>query len=106
MLRQHFYLARASSISAADRNWCGAYSCYTPSVPNTSSLDTLKNFPAYKQTDGRRVAMIRKLKSGKYRLYSSKKDPKTGKRKNLGTFDTRAAAEKHEHAVQYFKHKG
>ncbi|HJX90720.1 MAG TPA: hypothetical protein VJ372_09500 [Pyrinomonadaceae bacterium] len=47
--------------------------------------------------------MIRKLKSGKYRLYSQKKDSKTGKRKNLGTFDTRAAAEKHERAVQYFK---
>jgi hypothetical protein len=47
--------------------------------------------------------MIRKLKSGKYRLYSRKQDPKTGKRKNLGTFDTRAAAEKHERAVQYFK---
>lgn len=47
--------------------------------------------------------MIRKLKSGKYRLYSKTKDPKTGKRKNLGTFDTRAAAEKHERAVQYFK---
>jgi hypothetical protein len=49
--------------------------------------------------------MIRKLKSGKYRLYSRKKDPKTGKRKNLGTFDTRAAAEKHERAVQYFKRR-
>ena len=49
--------------------------------------------------------MIRKLKSGKYRLYSSKKDAKTGKRKNLGTFDTREEAEKHERAVQYFKHK-
>jgi len=50
--------------------------------------------------------MIRKLKSGKFRLYSKKKDPKTGKRKNLGTFGTRAEAEKHERAVQYFKHKG
>ena len=50
--------------------------------------------------------MIRKLKSGKYRLYSSKKDAKTGKRKNLGTFDTHEAAEKHERAVQYFKHRG
>jgi len=50
--------------------------------------------------------VIRKLKSGKYRLYSKKKDPKTGKRKNLGTFDTRAAAEKHERAVQYFKRAG
>jgi len=47
--------------------------------------------------------MIRKLKSGEYRLYSRKKDPKTGKRKNLGTFKSRAAAEKHEHEVQYFK---
>jgi len=49
--------------------------------------------------------MIRKLKSGEYRLYSRKKDPKTGKRRNLGTFPTRAAAEKHERAVQYFKRK-
>ena len=47
--------------------------------------------------------MIRKLSSGKYRLYSRKKDAKTGKRKNLGTFSTRAAAEKHERAVQFFK---
>jgi hypothetical protein len=47
--------------------------------------------------------MIRKLPSGKYRLYSRKTDPKTGKRRNLGTFSSRAAAEKHERAVQYFK---
>jgi hypothetical protein len=47
--------------------------------------------------------MIRKLKSGKYRLYSRKLNPKTGKRRNLGTFDTRAQAEKHEREVQYFK---
>ena len=47
--------------------------------------------------------MIRKLKAGGYRLYSRKKDPKTGKRKNLGTFKSRAAAEKHEREVQYFK---
>jgi hypothetical protein len=47
--------------------------------------------------------MIRKLKSGEYRLYSRKLDPKTGKRRNLGTFKTRAAAEKHERAVQFFK---
>ena len=47
--------------------------------------------------------MIRKLKSGQYRLYSRKKNPKTGKRRNLGTFRTRAAAESHERAVQYFK---
>jgi hypothetical protein len=50
--------------------------------------------------------MIRKLKSGQYRLYSRKADPKTGKRRNLGTFATRAAAEKHERAVQFFKRKG
>jgi hypothetical protein len=48
-------------------------------------------------------AMIRKLKSGEYRLYSRKVNPKSGKRRNLGTFRTRAAAEKHERAVQYFK---
>ena len=47
--------------------------------------------------------MIRKLKSGQYRLYSRKKDPRTGTRRNLGTFSSRAAAEKHERAVQYFK---
>jgi hypothetical protein len=50
--------------------------------------------------------MIRKLKSGKYRLYSRKADAKAGKRKNLGTFDTREAAEKHERAVQFFKRRG
>ena len=50
--------------------------------------------------------MIRKLKSGKYRLYSRKVDEKTGKRKNLGTFGSRAAAEKHERAVQFFKRGG
>jgi hypothetical protein len=43
------------------------------------------------------------LKSGKYRLYSRKVDPKTKKRKNLGTFDTREQAEKHERQVQFFK---
>ena len=47
--------------------------------------------------------MIRKLKAGGYRLYSRKRSPKTGKRRNLGTFKTLAAAKKHEQAVQYFK---
>jgi len=47
--------------------------------------------------------MIRKLAAGKYRLYSRKKDPKTGRRRNLGTFASRSAAEKHEPAVQFFK---
>ena len=50
--------------------------------------------------------MIRKLKSGQYRLYSRKADPKTGRRRNLGTFPSRAAAEKHERAVQFFKRRG
>jgi hypothetical protein len=48
-------------------------------------------------------SMIRKLSSGEYRLYSRKVNPKTGKRRNLGTFKSRAAAEKHEREVQYFK---
>ena len=47
--------------------------------------------------------MIRKLASGEYRLYSRKKDPKTNKRRNLGTFSSLAAAKKHEQEVQYFK---
>jgi hypothetical protein len=50
--------------------------------------------------------MIRKLSSGQFRLYSRKLNPKTGKRRNLGTFKTRAAAEKHERAVQFFKRGG
>ncbi len=50
--------------------------------------------------------MIQKLKSGGYRLYSRKKNPATGKRRNLGTFGSRAAAEKHERAVQFFKRRG
>ncbi|MBI5298731.1 MAG: hypothetical protein HY877_00310 [Deltaproteobacteria bacterium] len=50
--------------------------------------------------------MIRKLASKKYRLYSRKKNPKTGKRRNLGTFTTRAAALKHERAIQFFKRRG
>jgi len=51
-------------------------------------------------------AMIRKLKSGLYRLYSRKKNPRTGKRRNLGTFKTRAEAEQHERAIQFFKRRG
>jgi hypothetical protein len=47
--------------------------------------------------------MIRKLPNGEFRLYSRKLDPKTGRRRNLGTFRTREAAEKHERAVQFFK---
>jgi hypothetical protein len=49
------------------------------------------------------IFVIRKLKSGEYQLYSRKKNPRTGKRRNLGTFSSRAAAQKHERAVQFFK---
>ena len=49
--------------------------------------------------------MIRKLATGKYRLYSRKKNPRTGKRRKLGTFRSRKAAEQHERAVQYFKRR-
>jgi hypothetical protein len=49
--------------------------------------------------------MIRKLKSGQYRLYSRKVNPRTGKRRNLGTFNTREEAEQHERAVQFFKRR-
>jgi hypothetical protein len=50
--------------------------------------------------------MIRKLPTGKYRLYSESKDPRTGRRRNLGTFPTRAAAVKHEREVEFFKRRG
>lgn len=50
--------------------------------------------------------MIRKLAAGEYRLYSRTVDPKTGRRRNLGTFASRAAAERHERAIQFFKRRG
>jgi hypothetical protein len=50
--------------------------------------------------------MIRKLKTGEYRLYSRKVNPRTGRRRNLGTFRSRAAAQAHERAVQFFKRRG
>ena len=50
--------------------------------------------------------MVRTLASGEYRLYSRKIDPKTGRRRNLGTFKTREAAERHEREVQFFKRRG
>ena len=53
--------------------------------------------------DAQLSLMIRKLKDGQYRLYSRKKDARSGKRKNLGTFKSLTAAKKHEKAVQYFK---
>ena len=53
--------------------------------------------------DAQLGGMIRKLKSGEFRLYSRKRDPRTGKRRNLGTFKTLTAAKRHERAVQFFK---
>jgi len=50
--------------------------------------------------------MIRKLKSGEYRIYSRKKDPRSGKSRNLGTFPTREAAQQHEREIQMFKRRG
>ena len=47
--------------------------------------------------------MIRKLKSGEYRIYSRKLNPKTGKRRNLGTFSSLDGARRHEREIQYFK---
>jgi hypothetical protein len=66
----------------------------------------IPNFGALVETStvvGYVFSMIRKLKAGGYRLYSRKKNPRTGRRRNLGTFKSRGAAEKHERAVQYFK---
>jgi hypothetical protein len=77
----------------------------TACTPNSSYHENGRHTKEHNGgTEGR--IMIRKLSSGGYRLYSKKKDPKTGKRRNLGTFKTRAAAEKHERAVQFFKRRG
>ena len=61
------------------------------------------NWKTARPRDQEATTMIRKLTNGTYRLYSRKKHPRTGKRRNLGTFRSRAAAERHERAVQYFK---
>jgi hypothetical protein len=58
---------------------------------------------AHDEPDAQVGGMIRKLKSGEFRLYSRKRDPRTGKRRNLGTFKTLTAAKRHERAVQFFK---
>jgi hypothetical protein len=71
----------------------------TPGLAVPSSFARTAGGPIFNLED----AMIRRLSSRKFRLYSRKQDPKTGKRRNLGTFSSRAAAEKHERAVQYFK---
>ena len=66
-------------------------------------LNNMANREAFFLQKNFKKNMIRKLKSGEYRLYSRKIDPKTKKRRNLGTFQTRQAAQKHEREVQYFK---
>ena len=71
------------------------------SRPESAALSPL----AYDSRD-QGEPMIRKLPSGGFRLYSRKLNPTTGKRRNLGTFRTRAQAQQHERAVQYFKRGG
>jgi hypothetical protein len=71
--------------------------------PETGAMPSLSEQHPQGARRKARSPMIRKLKSGGYRLYSRKKNPSTGKRRNLGTFKTRAAAEKHEREVQNFK---
>jgi hypothetical protein len=62
-----------------------------------------KDVPGFDGTESGGSSMIRKLAGGKYRLYSRKKNPRTGKRRNLGTFPSKKAAQQHEREVQYFK---
>jgi hypothetical protein len=82
-----------------------ASGCAGDRGPAFARLTGFREDPASLLGGGRRreAAMIRQLSSGKYRLYSRKLDPKTGKRRNLGTFGSRQAAEQHEREVQYFK---
>jgi hypothetical protein len=88
----------SKGIQAERTSSLAPHHCHGPQVARGLCLNFDPEF--------REAAVIRKLKSGKYRLYSRKIDPKTGKRRNLGTFDTREAAEKHERAVQFFKRRG
>jgi hypothetical protein len=74
--------------------------CPTPRARRAAEAAGIRIILAWEST------MIRKLASGQYRLYSRKIDSKTGRRRNLGTFDTRAQAEQHEREVQYFKRHG
>jgi hypothetical protein len=86
-------MARGNSRSSEERS--------TPPGPHTQLSPTYEVAKIVRSNAG--IGMIRKLKSGQYRLYSHKKNPRTGKRRNLGTFRSRKAAEAHERAVQYFK---
>jgi hypothetical protein len=104
-----------SSASFKDdgSNYLSAQDCWLFIAPGTFIVALQEQCSFAAAADGGRatenreerlkVVMIRKLKSGQYRLYSRKKDAKTGRRKNLGTFSSRDAAEQHEREVQYFK---
>jgi hypothetical protein len=98
---------RASASRRAWRRRCSRSSAARRSCASRRARDGRRaEDPRRRRERGRKgQAMIRKLASGGYRLYSRKVDPKTGKRRNLGTFRTRAAAEKHEREVQFFKRR-
>ncbi len=81
----------------------GAACLFFDSLDNGKQLDRHRAKSTINERGG--IDMIRKLRSGDYRLYSRRKNPRTGKRRNLGTFKTKAAAKKHERAVQYFKRR-
>jgi uncharacterized protein YeaO (DUF488 family) len=87
----------------AERNNAVALLDYVSNVP--AGIKPRRGDRTAQAASSRSAAMIRKLSDGRYRLYSRKIDPRTGKRRNLGTFDTREAAAKHERAVQYFKRR-
>jgi hypothetical protein len=79
--------------------------CWLRRVPRASRHSAWAGAASEKASRQPEAEMIRKLKSGEYRLYSRKKDPRSGKRRNLGTFPSREKAEAHERAVQFFKHQ-
>jgi hypothetical protein len=76
-----------------------------PPSPESGAWRRARLFAKLTTAPSRRRPMIRKLKSGEYRIYSIKKDAQSGRRRNLGTFETLEAAKKHERAIQYFKHQ-
>jgi hypothetical protein len=89
-------------MPARDRSSRDLAQCETNLLAASGPASRREELERAKRAEGA-AAMIRKLASGEYRLYSRKVNPKTGKRRNLGTFKTLAAAKKHERAVQYFK---
>src|ERR1700685_2858383 len=98
----------SASFKNDGSNYLSAQNCWLFIAPGTfivalrAGRATENRAERLKLGDRLTTVMIRKLKSGQYRLYSRKKDAKTGRRKNLGTFSSRDAAEQHERAVQYF----